>query len=108
MYNAQKAFNSANSRYTNNLNEITVDLKLEDPEYQYGFNPKCFPEAPPESLSSKVNYGFRKKNFFTNWLQRQECRPDGFTFYAVRQVGAAEFEVHEINEKKQTKDYKIP
>lgn len=108
MHNAQKSFNSINNRYTNNLNEITVDLKLDDPNYQYGFNPKCFPEANAESLSNKPNFGFKKKNLFTTWLQKQPCRPDGYTFYAVHQVNTVEFEIHEINEKKQTKDYKIP
>lgn len=108
MYDAQKHYFQTNNRYSDNLKDLAYDFEVINKEYEYGFNPKCFPNKGQTDTSSHPNFGFTKKSYFTNWLAQQPCRPNGYTFYGVKQKTVVEFEVHQINERKEVRELKIP
>jgi hypothetical protein len=108
VYNSQKIFERTNNRYADSVKELSLDLKTNDKSYRYGFNPNCISDELVEQAKKIPNYGFPEKNFFQSWLDKQTCRENGYTFYAVKKLSPVDFEVHQINEKRELSEIKIP
>lgn len=105
---AENTYQEHNGHYTLSLKKLSINFKITDRNYQYGFNPHCLPDELKNEIPKDPNIGFNKKTFFTGWLQKQTCRINGYTFYAVKQKSPVDFEIQQINEVGDIKELKIP